>query len=684
VPDAQAYFVYIGATVGSRDVASSGPINSTSYTAPVLNPGALYYARLFTEVGGNWTYFVDTTFITSVGSALITSPANNAQNVSASPTVTWTAIPGAAYTLAIGTTPGASNVFSVGPLGTTSVTVSNLSGLTTYYITLTTILGAGNSQSTSQFTTGAVLAQLSFPINGASGVSPVNPVFAWTSVSDGQAYYIYVGTSVGAKDVLNSGAIGTTSYAGPVLNSETTYYVRLFTEIGGAWSYFVDSTFTTAAGTAFVTFPGNGATNVDPYLTMTWNAVTGAQSYSVSIGTTPGGSNVYQSGPVTVTSLLIPGLQSNSTYYVTLVTTSSGGSGSSSISFTTGTGIAHFTFPLNGDTNVDPFVPFTWTSVSGATGYYVYVGTTPSGLDVDNSGSLPISMTSRIPQGLIGGQTYYASLYTQVGGHWIQTLPSTQFTTAVQSTPPNQAAYWSNVESLVASVRMMTQGMTNTPIPGTLLAQTVAADGRTTALCTEYTLTLEQVLLSNRVSARIRHSVFDGTSAETHTFNEYYDLTLNKWVQADSNFGAVYLNTASGTGMGVADISANVAAQNWSAIANSMVFVTTYGTQVFRAFYMDPILLLLNPMATSTITLPLANSPAPFLSAGTAGTSGYFVFSFLNQTDVATISDPSKGVLQLTPNHGTIYSIDTGLNTGWSITSAPAGLAVMQIRRVMF
>jgi hypothetical protein len=688
VGDAQAYYVYIGSSQGAKDIANSGTIIGTSYTAPILNSGTSYWVRLFTEIGGSFSYYVDTTFTTGVSPALITAPANNAKNVSTSPTLTWTSVNGATYTLAIGSTPGGSDVYNSGSLSTTSATVSNLQGLTTYYVTLTTVSSAGSAQTTSQFTTAPVLAQLSSPANGATNISPVQLVLAWSRVGDAQAYYVYIGTSQGAKDVVNSGSLSTstTSFSAPVLNPSSTYYIRLFTEIGGSWGYYVDSSFTTAAGTSFVSFPANHATNVDPYLTMTWSTVSNAQSYSVSIGTTAGGSNVFQSGPVIVTSLFVPGLQTNTTYYVTLVTTSAGGTGTSSMSFTTGYGIAHITSPVNGATNVSPFAPITWTSISIATGYYVWIGTTPLGRDVDNSGAMSPSATSMIPQGLIGGQTYYATMYTQENGNWFQASPSIQFTTAVQPVPTNQASYWANVESLVASVRMMTQGMTNNPIPGTLLAQFVAADNRTTAFCTEYAETLEQTLLSNSISARIRHSTFNGTNTEGHAFNEYYDLTLNKWVQADSDFGAVYLNTSAGTGMGLADINANVVAQNWSTIAASIVYVSTYGDQVFKAYYMDPILLFLNPLppTSATITLPLANSPTRYLVEGTVGAKGFFVFSFVNQTDTVTISDPVKGTLTLGPNNGTIYSIDTGLNTGWSITSAPTGLGVWNIERVMF
>lgn len=440
-----------------------------------------------------------------------------------------------------------------------------------------------------------------------------------------------------------------------------------------------------------MTFPTNGATNVPTINnTFTWTSVADAQVYYLYVGSAVGLKDVFNSGELSTTSIGITSLSANKTYYIRLWTKISGHWNNYYVdsTFTTGagggTGLATLTSPLNGATNVDPFTPFTWTSVSNAQGYYVYIGSTPGGKDVENSGVIPTSQTSLIPQGLIGGQTYYVMMFTEIGGKWSSL--NTSFTTATQSAPANPTTYWQNVESIVDSVRMMTIGITNTPIAGTPLAQVTAADGRTTALCTEYARTLEQQLLAQRISARIRHSVFDGTNTESHTFNEYYDLVLNKWVLADSDFGAVYLNPGASTGLGLADLSAYVVAHNWSAISSSIVYVSSYGDEVFTQYYMDPILLFLNPLPTAvgSVTLPLANSPTPFLTAGTVGTGNNFVFTFVNQSESVTLSDPEKGTIVLTPLGGTIYSVDTTLHSGWSITSSPTGLGIFNIERVLF
>jgi hypothetical protein len=559
------------------------------------------------------------------------------------------------------------------------VSVSNLVGLTTYYVTLSTVTSQGTVSSASTFTTAPVYSTIIYPAPGQTGVPPVGSTFSWTAVSDAQSYYLKIGSAEGLEDIFNGGENTGTSQAIPNLQPNTLYYLRIATKIAGHWNnYYNDSTFTTAGGTAYITFPSNGATNVDPYLTLTWTTVTNAESYSFVVGTAPGGSDVYSSGSLVTTSSFVPGLNINTTYYVTLSTTTSGGTTTSSISFTTGTGIAHITNVPNGATNVDPFAPFTWNAIVDAQNYYLKIGTQPSVIDTMNTGALSTTITSMRPQGLLGGQTYYVTLSTLKAGIWYTV--TTSFTTAVQPMPTNITTYHATILSLINQVRTMTVGITNTPLAGTLLAQYVAADNRTIAYCTEYSETLEELLLENRIFARRRNSVFNGV--ESHAFNEYYDVYANQWVLVDADFGAMYTNTS------LAQLEVYVAARNWTAISGVIVYATSYGDQVFTNYYMDPILLFLNPVAypSGVVTLPLANSPVSFFqtdSPSVVGTAGLYVFSFVNQTDVLTLKNPTNAV-QLTPQNGTIYSNSIILKSGWSITSMPSGAEILTIPRVMF
>src|SRR5581483_11451968 len=98
-------------------------------------------------------------------------------------------------------------------------------------------------------------------------------------------------------------------------------------------------------------------------------------------------------------------------------------------------------------------------------------------------------------------------------------------------------------------------------------------------------------------------------------------------------------------------------------------------------YYLDPILLYLNPLPTASgqIKVPLANSPVPYLTLNgpeVIGVKGSYILNFASQGDVATISDPNLGVLNLGPENGTSWTHDLILNSGWSLTSQPANLTI--------
>jgi hypothetical protein len=534
---------------------------------------------------------------------------------------------------------------------------------------------------------GQTLATIITPANGATNVNPSAPI-TWSAVSGVQAYTLYLGSSVGAKNLYYSGETLATSVTVPNLPTNTLCYARMWTKKNNTW-FYQDTTFTTGSGSviAQLIYPTNGATNVDPWNPFSWTAVTGATSYGLIVGTSSGASDVYVSPALTTTSLTVPGLKQNTAYFVQLSTTSASGTRSVSTSFTTGLGMAHLTFPLNGATNVDPFVPFTWNSVPGAQKFYIYVGDAPGVVNVYNSGEFSPTLLSRAVTGVLGGKTYYVKLWTYINNTWVATTSS--YTTATQPLPSSAATFRSTVQQQTSAVRLMTQGLTNTPIPGTPLAVVVAQDGRTSAFCTEYARTLAEQLFNQRITDRVRSMTFDGTAYEAHVTTEYWDPFLNQWITADPTFGVVYWNSSTQSGLSIPQISADVVTSSWSAIQPNILYVTSNGAIYSHNYYMDPILLYLNPSppGSSAAPVPLPNSPAPYLkvnSSTVVGTSGTWLFSFANQADKVTISDPKKGTMTLGPLSGTIYSQAVTLASGWTITSQPSGMQILSMNRYLY
>src|SRR6185436_8143091 len=97
-------------------------------------------------------------------------------------------------------------------------------------------------------------ASVTYPPDGTVNADLSQPI-QWTTVQDAQAYYLYVGTTLGAKDLVNTGEIQRTYQNAPNLPAGQTIYVRIYTKTNGSW-HSNDSTFTAAPLTATITYPG--------------------------------------------------------------------------------------------------------------------------------------------------------------------------------------------------------------------------------------------------------------------------------------------------------------------------------------------------------------------------------------------------------------------------------------------
>ena len=150
-----------------------------------------------------------------------------------------------AYSLRLGLVPGGNDLLDVPNLQTTSYKVDGLSNLSlerrVFARLGTKVQGVWRYTET---TFGVMpLANLRIPANGQQEV-PVATTFYWSAPPSAQAYYLYVGRSPGAKDVVDSGERLAPTYTAGNLPAAVTLYARLWTKNAGAWRY-VDSQFST-------------------------------------------------------------------------------------------------------------------------------------------------------------------------------------------------------------------------------------------------------------------------------------------------------------------------------------------------------------------------------------------------------------------------------------------------------
>jgi hypothetical protein len=177
-----------------------------------------------------------------------------------------------------------------------------------------------------------------------------------------------------------------------------------------------------AVGEAALIYPRNGQAGVDPTKAFTWTAIRNADSYDLTVGTTPYGTNLVNSGIIAPTrsTYATPVLPGGKTLYATLYTEVNGTWGRhQSITFTTGPAMAVLTNPVNGQSNVVTPAAFTWTTVSAAQNYDLTVGTTLYGTSLVNSGIIATTRSTYTTPVLPGGKTLYATLYTEINNKWV-------------------------------------------------------------------------------------------------------------------------------------------------------------------------------------------------------------------------------------------------------------------------
>src|SRR5205814_7325561 len=115
---------------------------------------------------------------------------------------------------------------------------------------------------------------------------------------------LYIGSSPGAKDLVNTGEIQQTSYLVRItLPINQTLYARLWTKTGGVWR-FTDRTFSALPALARFTYPAPGATTFDPRKPFAWTTVATAQAYYLYVGSSLGAKDVVNSGELSLTGYL--------------------------------------------------------------------------------------------------------------------------------------------------------------------------------------------------------------------------------------------------------------------------------------------------------------------------------------------------------------------------------------------
>jgi hypothetical protein len=330
-------------------------------------------------------------------------------------TQAWT--PGSSCTLSVVTPQGASGqqyAFSQWQDGTTSTTdhVTAPSTTAVYTATFTAQPDAVYSPANSSTLTGS------------------SATFQWGGYLGATAFWIDVGSTPGAHDIYSSGSLSNSTFSQTVSSLPTngsTVYVTWYYLLNGSWVSrpYNYTAFGGTSGAAAITSPAPNSMLTGSSVTFSWSAATDTpQAYWLDIGSTAGAHDIYSSGsePTSTISLTVNGLPTNgATVYATMYTETGGVWVSNAYTYTAFNVSAAdgvMTTPTPGSTLTGSSVTFDWTAGSGASGYWIDIGSTAGGHDIYSSGNLGNVLTATVNGLPTDGSTIYVTLYTLIGGTW--------------------------------------------------------------------------------------------------------------------------------------------------------------------------------------------------------------------------------------------------------------------------
>jgi hypothetical protein len=250
-PAGTTYYLWIGTSSGALNLVNIGPLSGTSTTVNLPTNGSTIYVRLWTVFNGSTYLYNDYTYTEAsvTAAAAITSPVPGTTLTAASTTFTWSAGPSGTtgYYLWIGTSPGALNLVNIGPLSGTSATVNLPTNGSTIYVRLWTVIN-GTTYLYNDYTytaaASAVAAAIVSPAPGST-LTSASTTFTWNAGPSGTTgYYLWIGTSPGALNLVNIGPLSGTSATVNLPTNGSTIYVRLWTVINGTTFVYNDYTYT--------------------------------------------------------------------------------------------------------------------------------------------------------------------------------------------------------------------------------------------------------------------------------------------------------------------------------------------------------------------------------------------------------------------------------------------------------
>jgi sugar lactone lactonase YvrE len=265
------------------------------------------------------------------------------------------------------------------------------------------------------------------PVNGSTLTGNSAP-FWWAGYPGATAYWLDVGSTSGGNNYYQSQSLSASTFEQTVnsLPSDgSTVYATWWYFVGGSWSYieYQYNAFGTNPQKGVITSPAPTSTLTGSSVAFTWTAGAGATGYWIDAGSSAGGNQYFQSGNLgNVLTTTVTGLPINgATVYVTLYSLVNGQWINNQYTYTAinvGSSLGVMQTPTPGSTLSGYEQTFTWSAGSGATAYWMDVGSTVGGNNYYQSGNLGNVLTSTVYSLPANGSQIYVTLWSLVGGQW--------------------------------------------------------------------------------------------------------------------------------------------------------------------------------------------------------------------------------------------------------------------------
>lgn len=258
--------------------------------------------------------------------------------------------------------------------------------------------------------------------NGAADGSPAEPTgvqasagssqttISWSTVTGASSYNVYYGTTSGVTIATGTKMVNATSpQVVTGLTDGTTYYF-VVTAVNANGESVISSEVTAtpqqppASPTGIVVSGGDGKA------TVSWNYVTGTTSYNIYYSTAAGVTIATGTKLANVTTpQVVTGLADGTTYYFVVTAVNAGGESGVSVE-KSATPAATPQPPASPGGIVasggDSLVTVSWDTVTGATSYNIYYGTS-AGVTIANGTQVANVTSPQVVNGLINGTTYH-------------------------------------------------------------------------------------------------------------------------------------------------------------------------------------------------------------------------------------------------------------------------------------